>query len=273
MGKSRKPEGRSPLPWRSPLYFRSFVEQLIQMLKCWFSYLLPAVLLAAAILLPSQTALGALAGSAVLEGNVGYLRVAQTDTNLSGEIQSALNKLAATNTTIVGIVVDLRFAKGGDSDGLKAAEEVLEQQKIPLAILVNAQTDGAAASLAADLRESNAGLIFGATAPNVQPDIAVSVNAGEEQNFLKTPYGVFGAGETNEDSSTNFLPYIDIDHTSEADLVRQKRESDAGDDVDGPVPADATPATVPQVPFIRDPVLAHGVDFIKGVTALRLSKG
>lgn len=244
----------------------------MQMIKCWFSCSLSAVLLAAAVLLPSQTARGALARSAVLEGNVGYLRVTQTDTNLSGEIQSALNNLAATNT-IVGIVVDLRFAKSGDSDGLKAAEEVLEQQKIPLAILVNAQTAGAAASLAADLREANAGLIFGGAASNIQPDISVSVNAGEEQNFLKTPYGVFGAGETNEDSSTNFLPYIDIDHTSEADLVRQKKESDEGDDVDGPVPADTTPATTPQVPFIRDPVLAHGVDFIKGVTALRLSQG
>jgi hypothetical protein len=244
------------------------------MIKCWFSYLLSAVLLAAAVLLPSQAAMGALARSAVLEGNVGYLRVTQTDTNLSTEIQSALNSLAATNT-IVGIVVDLRFAKDGDAGGLKAAEKVLEQQKIPLAILVNAQTAGAAATLAEDLREANAGLIFGGAAPNVQPDIAVSVNAGEEQDFLKKPYGVLGASETNEDSNTNFLPYVDIDHTSEADLVREKKESndDGDDNYEATTPVPETPTPVPQVPFIQDPVLAHGVDFIKGVTALRLSKG
>jgi peptidase S41-like protein len=243
------------------------------MIKCWFNYLLSAVLLATAVLLPSPMARGALARSAVLEGNVGYLRVAQTDTNLSDEIQSALNTLAATNA-IVGIVVDLRFAKGGDSDGLKAMEEVLEQQKIPLAILVNAQTGGAAATLAEDLREANAGLIFGGAAPNVQPDIAVSVSATQERDFLKTPYGVLGASETNEDdSSTNFLPYIDIDHTSEADLVREKKENDDADESDGPAPAPADEPSAPQVPFIRDPVLVHGVDFIKGVTALRLSKG
>jgi hypothetical protein len=242
------------------------------MLKCWFSYLFSAVLLA--VLLPSQMALGALAKSAVLEGDVGYLRVSQTDTNLSNEIQSALNHLVATNT-IVGIVVDLRFATGGDSGGLKAAEEVLEQQKIPLAILVNAQTAGAAASLAEDLRKANAGLIFGGATPDVQPDIAVSVDAGQEQDFLKKPYAVMGASETNEDSNTNFLPYVDIDHTSEADLVRQKKENseDPDDDYEATPPVPETPAPVPQRPFIQDPVLAHGVDFIKGVTALRLSKG
>jgi len=256
---------------RSPLYFRGIVEQLMPMIKCWFGYWLSAVLLGTAVFLPAQMALGALAKSSVLEGNIGYLRVTQTDTNLSMEIQSALNNLAGTNT-IVGIVVDLRFAKGGDSDDLKAAEEVLEQQKIPLAILVNAQTAGAAATLAEDLREANAGLIFGGEAQNVRPDITVSVNAGQEQNFLKTPYGVFGADETNEDASTNFLPYVDIDHTSEADLVRQKKEADENADPDDPQPPAETPAA-PQVPFIRDPVLAHGVDFIKGLAALRLSQG
>jgi hypothetical protein len=258
------------MPSRSPLYFRWFVEQLMRMIKCWFSYC--AVLLVAAVFLPAQTAIGALSKSAVLEGNVGYLRVAQTDTNLSEEIQSALNHLAATNV-IVGIVVDLRFAKGGDSAGLKATEEVLEQQKIPLAILVNRQTSGAAATLAEDLREANAGLIFGGATPDVQPDIPVSVSAAQDQDFLKTPYGVLGASETNEDSNTNFLPYIDIDHTSEADLVRQKKESDDEDNSDeASAPGAEAPAPAPQVPFIRDPVLAHGVDFIKGVTALRLSK-
>lgn len=243
------------------------------MLKCWSGYLFSAVLLV--VLLSSQAARAALAKSAVLEGDVGYLRISQTDTNLSAEIQSALNHLAATNT-IVGIVVDLRFANGGDSDGLKAAEEVLEQQKIPLAILVNAQTAGAAASLAEDLRAANAGLVFGGAAPKVQPDIAVSVNAGQEQDFLKKPYAVLGASETNVDnSSTNFLPYIDIDHTSEADLVRQKKESseDSDADYEATPPVPETPAPAPQRPFIQDPVLAHGVDFIKGVTALRLSKG
>jgi hypothetical protein len=241
------------------------------MLKCWFSYLFSAVLLA--VLLPSQ-ALGTLAKSAVLEGDVGYLRVSQTDTNLSDEIQLALNHLAATNT-IVGIVVDLRFAQGGDAGGLKAVEAVLEQQKIPLAILVNAQTAGAAASLAEDLRAANAGLVFGGAAPKVQPDIAVSVNAGQEQDFLKKPYAVLGASETNEDSNTNFLPYVDIDHTSEADLVREKKENSEDPDADyeATPPVPETPAPVPQRPFIQDPVLAHGVDFIKGVTALRLSKG
>jgi len=226
---------------------------------------------AAVVLRPEMTR-GEVTKAAVLEGNVGYLRIAQTETNLPNEIQAALNNLAATNS-IVGIVVDLRFAKGGDAGDLKATEEVLEQQRIPLAILVNTQTRGAAASLAGDLREHEAGLIFGGGATNLEPDISVTVSASEEKKYFKSPYGVFTEGETNLDSSTNFLPYIDIDHTSEADLVREKQADSDGEDASSAMPAPDVPATEPQKPFLRDPVLARGVDFIKGVAALRLNKG
>lgn len=233
------------------------------------------IFLLAALLLP-QWARAGLARSIVIENNVAYLRLAQTDTNLNQEIQSALDRLAATNK-IAGIVLDLRFAGGSDVTDLTAAEHALTERSLPLAILVNAQTRGAAATLANDLRTANAGLIFGAATTNLSPDIAVAVSAKEEKDFIKTPYGVMPV-QTNLDSATNFLPFADVDRTSEADLVRDKiQDGDASGMVHDNINDDAGPQTnapvAPQRPFIRDPVLAHGVDFIKGIAALRLNHG
>lgn len=222
-----------------------------------------AVLLAVAALWQPGRANGALASSAVLEDNVGYLRVAQTETNLADEIQSALGKLAATNE-LAGIVLDLRFAGGTDSSSLKAAEVALKGQKLPLAILVNAETSGAAASLAYDLRDANAGLIFGSAAANLKPDITVDVSASDEKSFLKNPYDTLA---TNAAPDTNLLNMVDIDHTSEADLVRERtRDSGEGDS------SEPAANTGPPTLSISDPVLARGLDFIKGLAALHFNK-
>ena len=237
------------------------------MKRCSFNYWSWVVVFVAAFLMRPGTVDGALGKSMILENNVGYLLVTETGTNLAEEMQSAFDGLSATNS-IVGIVLDLRFAKGDDAESLKSAGSFLEEKKLPLAILVNAQTKGAAAQLAEDLRDANIGLIFGSPAMSLQPDISVSTSANDERSFLKNPYGVFGGSYTNSDSNTNFLPYVDVDHTSEADLVREKIK-------DGDENETATPAveqTTPQKTFIRDPVLARGVDFIKGVAALHLSK-
>jgi hypothetical protein len=229
--------------------------------KCWLS----AVLFAGAVFLEPRIAHAALAKSTLLESNVCYVRVAQTGKTLPDEIGAAISGLSATNP-IAGIVLDLRFAGGSDFDSLKATEDVLVQKKLPMAILVNEETTGAAASLARDLREANAGLVFGSALTNLQPDIAVSAGTNDEKDLLKNPYGVMALTETNTTANTNLLPFVDVDHTTEADLVREKIKDGEQDD---------TTVQTPAAPrrFIRDPVLAHGVDFIEGVAALRLSKG
>jgi hypothetical protein len=227
---------------------------------------LSAVLLAVAVAFHSQMAKGALVKAVVLEGNVGYLRVTQADKDLLRDLPAALDTLQATNA-IAGLVLDLRFAAGSDFKGLDAMESALQQTKLPLAILINGQTTGAAARLAEDLREANSGLVFGSAEGSFEPDIAVAVSTNEERIFLKNPYGAAAQGGTNFDSSTNLLPYVDIDHTTEADLVREKIKD--GDEDGSAGPAFAAER---EKPFIRDPVLARGVDFIKGLAALHLGK-
>jgi hypothetical protein len=201
--------------------------------------------------------------SAVLENDVVYLRVGEVEKNLAEEIQSAQNALAATNK-IAGTILDLRFADGDDLDAAKAAADLFAQKKLPLAILVNGQTRGAAAKLAAELREARAGLIFGNSA-EVKPDIPVKTSPDEERVFLKNPFGTLSQNETNSNYSTNSpLPFID--HTTEADLVRAKiKDSDENETF-------PTHAAEPQQPFIRDPVLARAVDLIKGLAIVRQSR-
>ena len=247
---------------RKHLYFRRFVAQFdVSMTGRFCNYFV----LALAAFLAAQNSSRAdsvLAKSAVLENDVAYLRVGEVGKNLAEEIQSAQNALAMTNK-IAGTILDLRFADGGDLDSAKAAANLFVAKKLPLAILVNGETRGAAAKLAADLREARAGLIFG-NSTEIKPDIAVVVKIEDEKKFLENPYAAMAQSETNSSTATNnFSPFID--HTTEADLVRAKIKD--GDENETFPPH----AAEPQHPFIRDPVLARAVDLIKGLAVVRES--
>ncbi|MGH7991770.1 MAG: hypothetical protein ACREDS_16465, partial [Limisphaerales bacterium] len=173
--------------------------------------------------------------------------------------------LAATNK-IIGTVLDLRFADGGDLESAKATADLFAAKKLPLTILVNGETRGAAVKLAADLRDAGDGLILGNPAKNLQPDISIPVSAAAEKSFLENPFGTLAQEETNSTSVTNnFLPFVD--HTSEADLVREKiKDGDEGENSAPPPNPEA------RKPFIRDPVLARAVDLIKGLAVVRQSR-
>jgi len=259
----------------------------------------------------------ALSKSAVIESNVAYLRVSCVAASLADELGAAYRVLAGTNK-ITGVVLDLRFADGSDDTAAQAAAKLFAAKKIiagTLAVLVNGETRGAAEALAAALHQAGAGLIIGsptagaatsfkefplsngerlrvATASGgsmisrVQPDIAVTVTACDERVFFDNPYQTIATDSTNSSpAGTNFLPYVD--HTSEADLVRQRQKdgklirvpmlnedlirekNDGGDGNEVSAPARAAE---PQKPVIRDPVLARAVDLIKGLAIVRDSR-
>jgi hypothetical protein len=262
---SRIKMGASASCVRSQLYFRHFVAQFGScMTRRFFGFLILILFLALAqIQLFADATNADLVKSVVLENNVAYLRVADVKKNLADEISAAQNEMATTNK-IAGTVLDLRFAGGDDLDSAKAAAELFTQKKLPLAILVDSETHGAAAKLAADLRQANDGLIFGDSA-KVKPDIKIKANLADERAFLENPFGTLTQGETNSMPSTNnFLSFVD--HTTEADLVRAKIK-DGNEDEDSPPPH----VEEPQKPFIRDPVLARAVDLIKALAVVRQS--
>lgn len=204
----------------------------------------------------------ALAESSVIEGNVAYLRVGNVSSGLAAEISSANGALTATNQTI-GTVLDLRFAGGTDAVEARVTADFYSARKLPLAVLVNADTLGAAAVLAADLRKERAGLVFGGATKTLKPDVAVTVDVNDEKKFMAKPYAPLSTNETSVLSPTNdLLPFVD--HLSEADLVREKVKDGEGDE-------DAEPATrpAPSKPVIHDPVLARAVDLLKALAIVR----
>jgi hypothetical protein len=103
---------------------------------------------------------------------------------------------------------------------------------------------------------------------HVSPDIAVTVNPDDERAYMKSPYVSLTRNEVAPTMATNdFLSFVD--HTSEADLVREKLKD--GEDAGPAVSAPAKTAPKP-VSVIQDPVLARAVDLIKGLAIVHESR-
>jgi hypothetical protein len=196
----------------------------------------------------------------LLENDVLRLRVEHLTGNLAEEIRAA----QSTNR-LAGVILDLRSADGGPNAAL-AATGLFPAQKVPLVILVNGQTRGAAVALAAQLRDAGPAVVIGSTNTTTafRPDIAVAVSAEDEQRFLLNPY--FTPPVSPVFAATNdLLPFVD--HMSEAELVRKKMKDGEGADED----ALAARAAVP--PVIRDPALARAVDLFKALAVLHPAHG
>jgi hypothetical protein len=208
-----------------------------------------------------------------LEGNLECLRVSHVTATLAAEISAAQSALAVTNPA-AGTILDLRFADGGDPSAAPAVAGVFKTEKLPLAVLVNGETRGAAVVLAANLRDARAGLIFGsataaakAAGSPLQPDIEVKTGLEAEHVFLNNPYAAPGLNAPNSPpAATNSLLAF-VDHTSEAELVN-KRVKDGDQDGDT-----TTPRAEPPQPVIRDPALARAVDWLKALAVLNPSRG
>jgi hypothetical protein len=219
------------------------------------------ILLALGSSLHADPTNAALARVLVLENNVAYLRVGQVADGLAMEIQSAQTALAATNK-IIGTVLDLRFADGNDLTMANATTNWFAAKKLPLAILINSETRGAAAALARELRAARDGLVLGGATAELKPDIAVAVTTGDERKYLENAYAASATNETNTAATNGNLATF-IDHTTEADLVREKIK-------DGDEDEDSAPLrpTEPQKPYIHDPTLARAVDLIKALAVI-----
>ena len=166
-----------------------------------------------------------------------------------------------------GLILDLRAADS-EKNVVSPTSGFFADKNLPVIILVNGQTSGAAAAWAADLRKTGGGILVGSTnftSGQIHPDIFISVSGDEEKKFLIDPFYNPAPTKSSVLSATNgYLPFID--HTSEADLVR-KRVKDGEED------ASDTPRTLPAQPVIRDPALARAVDLLKALAVLKQSRG
>jgi hypothetical protein len=116
-----------------------------------------------------------------IEAGVGLVRVQQLTTNLAAQLTVRIRELSATNE-LLGLVLDLRFARGEDYAAVAAVGDLFltearplldwgpgmvygqaktESLDLPAVVLVNGSTSGAPEVLAALLRELGVGLILG----------------------------------------------------------------------------------------------------------------
>ena len=259
----------------------------------------------------------------VYDKSYGYLRVARVAAGLPEQLKSAYEKLRVTNK-LKGLVLDLRFADGHDfKAAADAADRFLSKEQpllsweeysahstakadaidVPVSVLINRQTVGAAEALAAVLREMDGSVLIGArtagqahvfkefnlasgqrlriaigqvqlgtgkslSARGVAPDIEVTVKSDDEKAyfadaFKSPPRSVAPLRATNNPASASSNLAARRFPRSEAELVRIQREGRTTNEDD--VTTEEPPPEDGSGTLVRDPALARALDLLKGI--------
>jgi len=264
----------------------------------------------------------------LFEGEIAYLRVERVGEGVANAVREACTKLGATNK-LAGVILDLRYASGDDyasaaataelfvkkdqpllnwGNGMVRSKDKSDAISLPVAVLVNRQTVGAAEALAAVLRETGAGLILGsrtagqamiaqefplkngerlriATAPielgngstlsgqGLKPDIAVEVTADDDRAYYADAFKV--------NSKTELLAGGGLALTNQASgtnrAVRRPRFNEAElvrERREGISEADLTVPRERELekPQVNDPTLARALDLLKGLALVRQTR-
>ena len=265
----------------------------------------------------------------VFDGGIAYLRIGRVAEGLGTAVQEAYGQIEKTNAA-KGLVLDLRFAGGNDyasvvqvadlfvkkerplldwGKGVVQSKENADAITVPVGVLVNRRTGGAAEALAAVLRETGAGLIFGsrtegtamiaqeyplkdggrlriATAPiqladgsalsaeGLKPDIAIMVGAREEEAYFANAYEeVSRTNLVAGGNGTNTLAVAG--NTNRARRIRLNEAELVRERRDGIYPEatlTAGRAGDTEAPQVRDPVLARALDVLKGLAVVRAAR-
>jgi hypothetical protein len=268
---------------------------------------------------------GLLGAPSIFDEEIAYLRVGGVEDGLAAEVGAAWATAAATNK-LKGLVLDLRYAQGDDYAAaaatadlfVKKAQPLLNWGKgvvqskaktnaisLPVAVLVNHQTAGAAEALAAALRETGAGLLLGSptagaaavtkdfplrngqslriataavqagetsllSAKGLKPDIAVEVSAPDERGYFSDPY----KAAARQEAAGAALSGTNLAGGTNRPARRPRfneaelvRERREGGSPDAEA-AEARSAE-PEKPLVRDPALARALDLLKGLAVVR----
>jgi len=206
----------------------------------------------------SKTNAPIISKATVFDNSYAYIRVGQFTDGTEKRFIESYRKLASTNR-LKGLVVDVRYSAGQDYDqaaamadwffskddalidwgeGLKKSTSKTNALELPLTVLVNHKTSGAAEAFAAILRQAQIGVVIGtntagdaaiskefalsngerlrvATAPiklangkefpmaGLKPDIFVEVNPEDELAWLEDAYKVVGKSTARTPGLTN----------------------------------------------------------------------
>ena len=266
--------------------------------------------------------------SSTMDGEIAYVRIERVGDGLAAAVREAWQTLGRTNK-LKGVVLDLRYAGGDDyaaaaatadvflkkdlpllnwGNGLVRSKDKTDAILVPVAVLVNRFTTGAAEALAAAMRESGAGLILGgrtagqamvaqdfplkngdqlriATAPvqlgdgsslsarGVKPDIAVEVTAADEQSYYSDAFKLPGRADLAAGASLSLTNQPG--GTNRAPRRPRFNEAElVRERREGLSEGDLTGAKERESdkPMVYDPALARALDLLKGLAVVRQSR-
>jgi len=264
--------------------------------------------------------------ASVFDAHFAYVRLTRLSPESVRQFDEALAGLRSTNK-LKGLVLDLRFATGQDysaavawadrfvaadrpmvdwGEGWKRSTAKTNAISLPLTILVNRKTAGAAEVLAGILREHELGLLIGtntagqasmareftlktgqrlrvAVAPvkvadghelpftGMKADIQVEVSPEDELMWYEDAFKTLTkarAGIVSTNDSASATNRAPRRRPNEADLVRMSREGQFPDRDPLTTNPPARPAEL-AVPLVADPALARALDLLKGLVVVQ----
>lgn len=275
---------------------------------------------------PTPTPAAPIASKTVHDRHFPYVRIGHVDAQLAPTLESWI---ADTNTFSAsrGVILDLRFATGTDykavaqvaalfarpdqplldwGDGLqRSSSDTNKNWTLPVAVLINTRTSGAAEALAAVLQEGAMGLLIGSRTAGqsgplreftlsggqrlqvpfglirlasgealpsggIRPDIDVQTRVEHEMAWLNDPFTAI-ASSTNSVSATNrIVSSISVRRkVNEAELVRAQKSGKNPDSLLNGADSPSTKSEDPNAQVVKDPVLGRALDLLKGLSVIR----
>jgi hypothetical protein len=269
----------------------------------------------------ASSALPFITSSNVFENAYGFVRIGRVGPGLATRFSEQIQQMRAGNP-LRGLIIDLRYADGHDyaaaaetADLFFAASQPLltygghtarstakdSALDLPVVVLINEETAGAAEALAAVLRQLNGSLIIGSasaghaylfqdfplsngqtlrvasaavsvgtgqTLPNsgVAPDIRIAVSPEDEKLYFEDPYRVLPRLFAQAAKpGPNDLASGQSTNRPRRRLNEAELVRMQREGIDFTADASATGKEQLTSPVIADPALARGLDLLKGL--------
>ena len=266
--------------------------------------------------------------ASLYEGDIAYLCIGRVDDGLTKAVADAIEKLGSTNK-LKGVALDLRYAGGDDyavaavtadlfvkkeqplldwGNGVVRSKPKRDAIDLPVAVVVNRQTSGAAEALAAVLRETGAGLILGsktagqamiakdfplkngerlriATAPirlgdgaplsasGLKPDITVEVSPEDERAYYSDAFTVVPRSELLASATLSLTnPPSGTNRATRRRFNEAELVRERRDGLSLDADGASRKETELERPVVHDPVLARALDLLKGLAVIRQSR-
>lgn len=214
------------------------------------------------------------------ESSIGYIAAPLLDDSASKILGEAYSRLKSENV-LGGLVLDLRHVSGNNyrqvtkiagfftqaetplldwGDGIRFSEPQPVQVEVPLVVVIDQTTRGAAEALAAVVRSAKLGILVGrATEGQARSHKLIPLKTGHQ---LKVAAGRIRLADNTALGSEGVLPDIPVRVSS--GLAPSSLASETAEEVSSG--KNAAPATGMPLPLpADDPILARALELLKGI--------